>query len=135
MKILEHIENIFSPSGKLPEGFVRNPDFYAMYLVESFGYVPEVIHASDGATYVYFDNVNPLLMSLLRRMGFRPHLHKSHKYTPHKFIYRSLVNKNTPRETLSVVNSLIKMSTDGYKVDTISPEYIRYVANYNLKTR
>ena len=135
MKIREHIENIFSPSGKLPEGFVRNPDFDAMYLVESFGYVPEIIHARNGATYVYFDNVNPSLMSLLRGMGFRPHLHKSRKYTPYRFIYRSVVNKNTPRETLAVVSSLMKMCTNGYTVDTISPEYTRYVANYKLKTR
>lgn len=133
MTIIEHMKNIFNPSVKMPNGFVRNPEFDAVFLVESCGYVPEIVHARNGRTYVYFMNDSRDLISLARKMGFQPCPHKSHKYFPAKIIRRARISKDMPRETLDVVNNLITINNDGIKTDRTSLDYLKYIMNYKTK--
>ena len=135
MKIVECIKNIFDKSGKLPAGFERNPEFDAVFLTESFGYIPEVVRARNGFKYVYFASLEPDLIDLARKMGFRPHFHRTHRYVPARCIYRARISGSMPKETLAVVNNLMAAYDNGIMTYRENPEYQKYVANYKTKTK
>ncbi len=135
MKIIEYMKNIFSPYTKLPRDFVRNPEFDAVYLVDSLGYVPEVVHAKDGKTYLYFTNVNGETIRLVRKMGFRLQLHKSHKYMPARYVFRAHIKHDMPREVLDIVNKFTTVYHNGMLAYKLNPEYMKYIANYNMKMK
>lgn len=137
MNIFEHIHNILKPSVQLPRGFVRNPDFDAVLLAESFGVVPEIVRARDGYNYIYFPKVSADGFDMLRKMGFEPRLHKSHRYVPARFVYRARISNDMPHDAFLVVKSL----RDIYNRELLScvwnPKYKEYVEKYkmNQKTR
>ena len=130
MKLVDYIKNVFVVPGKLPDGFVRNPKFDAVLLFESFDAVPAMVRANNGLSYLYFDTIDPRKISLIRKMGFVPHLHKSHKYIPAKYIYRARVSMNMPKIAMDIANEVIKMSNEDFMACQSSPEYADYIAKY-----
>ena len=141
MTIIEHMKNVFAQCGDLPRGFVRNPDFDMVLLYDTFERVPQVIRARNGHLYVYFDTMDATQMGVVRKMGFRPRLHKSRKYVPAKYIYRAPIFRNMPTSVLNVVDRLLKFSGDGAYMESsintcrVNSEYAKYVASYKSKAQ
>ena len=135
MRFVEHVKNVFSAIGAETQYFVHNATFDAVLLADVLGEVPEVVRASNGRAYIYFENMNTKGMVLARQMGFAPRLHRSHRYFPVKYIYRVRVTgAKTPRiqDLANEISTMDKKDIAKYKSDVA---YKRYVANYKIKTK
>ncbi len=141
MTIIERIKNIFLgaaprvPVATMPVGFVRNTDFDAVLLAEVYGDLPEIIRASDGKAYVYFEKITDEQLTIVRQMGFEPVLHKSHKYIPARDVYRVRVHHDMPSYALKTVTKAAALSYGDVDKQKMNPEYLRYIANYNVKSK
>lgn len=135
MTIVESLKSIVKPAIKLPAGFVHNADFDAALLAEALGEVPDFVYARNGHRYIYFENMNIRAFELARAMGFEPFMHKSHKYTPAKIIYRAHVGRDTPITARRVANKLHLSGMDIIGAYDANPQYIKYIENYKIKTK
>ena len=132
MTFEEFLRILFVRPARLPQGFKHNPHYDAALLSDTMNQVPEVVRASNHQPYVYFEkNVTADVIALARAMGFKPHLHRSHKYFPPKCVFRARVRKKTSK----VATELYNMDGQGVNECKNNPEYNQYIANYKLKTR
>ena len=142
MKFIERVNNIFNPSSVKPGGFEHNSKFDMFLLMDVAHCIPELVSASDGHSYVYFETMDADALLLARQMGFNPRMHKSQKYLPAKNIYRARVSKYMPVSAHNVVRELsnrYKLGMYGIEQDIsdmkAQREYIEYIAQYKLATR
>ena len=136
MKIIEHMKNIFIPAGKLPQDFVHNADFDVAFLIDVFGRIPEVVHARNGRNYVYFEKIDNDSISVVRKMGFSPRLHKSRKYCPAKHIYRAPLSSGMPKTAWMIADRLRRMKYSNEVCDyKQNPVYMLYIESYKYKAK
>lgn len=135
MIIVEHIKNVLCSSKKMPAGFQHNPKFDAVLFTQTFHHVPIFIRARDGWLYLYFEHLDTEKFSLIRKMGFTPRLHKSHKYHPAKMVYRVRVCKKLSQNARDTVREMQTVRGTSVKECASNPEYLNYVANYRIKTK
>ena len=139
MKLIERIQNIFSPSNKLPDGFVHNPDFDMVLLYELFGCLPSVHRESDNRTYIYFHTSDGEKLSVIRKMGFRPRRFKSHAKGKPELMYRAKVTPLMQGSAWHIVNKIrstyymsgYMLSRDVARYRSV-PKYAEYVNAYKL---
>ncbi len=144
MKIIERMKNIFAKPKMLPENFLRDPEYDIVFWYDTFGSAPDIVKARNGRRYVYFENVDPEKLDIARKMGFRLHSHKSHKYKPAKRIYRALITRDLSDDALTFLwrmkgmlsLSSLDLPTESNKHKN-DPKYLKYIAVYksNQKTK
>ena len=136
MTIIEQIKNVFSPFGSAQDNFVHNPTFDAVLLVGTLGRVPDILRATNGRSYVYFEYMDADALSLARQMGFKPQLHKSRRYFPPRYVYRARIGGNMSKDTLNIALEAEKVDFRDIDKCISNPEYQRYIAaNYKMKTK
>lgn len=132
MKIIERMKNVFTKPEPLPDGFMRNAEYDVVLLYDLFGRMPEIVRAKNGKKYFYFDDMDDEKLAIVRKMGFQPRLHKSHKYHPAKYIYRAPIMFDLTNEALAVAGKIKKyyfvtLMWNNIKQD---PAYQKYIAVY-----
>ena len=142
MTIIEHMKNIFAPVGNMPHDFVRNPEYDLVFMHNIFERLPELIRARNGRTYIYFDTDDAGLLEVVRKMGFKPRMHRSHKYLPAKIIYRAPISRDMPKSAKDIVSLLLKLNGENFYVFLQNIEsyksidaYNKYIAEYKLKLK
>lgn len=141
MKFSERVKNIFEPNS-LPHGFVHNPEFDKVFLYQTFGRVPAIVWARNGRKYMYFEDMTADKLKIVRKMGFRPHRHKSKRYNPAKVIYRAPISILMQQSAWHVVTKIELDNTSNVfgiakSVDTFkqNEQYLQYISAYVPKTR
>ena len=144
MTITERIKNIFILPRIRGGAFEHNPLFDTMFLLDTCEFSPELVRARDGRSYIYFESMSCDEINLVRKMGLNPRLHKSHKYTPPKYVYRIRISGNMPKSARDIINKLRETYDSDTKVFTISwdinemksrQDYNDYVSQYKLKVK
>ena len=141
MTFTERMKNIFT-SNQLPRGFVHNPEYDMVLLYETFGRLPAIVDAKNGRRYIYFEDASREDLSIVRKMGFKPHRHKSKRYNPAKVIYRAPISILMELSAWVVVNKM-QMTTKinkynfphGVEITTSSESYRQYIENYKNKSK
>ena len=105
MKIIERMKNIFESNG-LPRDFVHNGEYDMVFLFQTFGRIPSIVKARNGRKYMYFEDMTPEKLKIIRKMGFRPHRHQSRRYTPAKVIYRAPISIMMQQSAWNVVTRI-----------------------------
>ena len=127
MTISEHFDCLLKQTAKLPNSFVHDYKYDTVLLIDMFELVPEVVRARTGRTYIYFENMNPEKLMMVRQMGFEPHLHKSHKYFPPKYIYRARIYQNMSRNALNIANKISSTTMKEIDECKINQQYMQYM--------
>lgn len=134
MKIIEYLKSPFVPRVKLPDGFVRNPEFDAVFAVDVLEYVPSVVRARDGHSYVYFEHMDMHRAEVIRAMGFKLELHISRKYKPAKIICRAPIGRRTHQQVLSIAERFLTIDQKDIETYKSNLMYKKYITAYGLKT-
>ena len=135
MTFKEFMKISFAPTMELP-GWVDHNSFYdAVLLSDTMKLVPDVVRSPDGRCYIYFEKMTPSVNSLARAMGFKPCLHKSHRYFPPKYVYRAHISRAMSKSALQIADEISTMSAHDVEVCKKNPEYAKYISYYRQKTR
>ena len=135
MTLVDYVKYSLKPVSDKPNNYARNASYDAALLVDTIGYVPDVVRARNGHSYVYFEYLDAEAFYLVRKMGFKPFLHKSHRYFPATFIFRARIDQDMPRVTRDVANKIMGISINEVARYTENPEYLKYISKYNIKTK
>ena len=133
MNIVEFMKVVFTPATKLSQGVERDFFYDAVFLSDMAKQIPEVLRAKNGGSYIYFEKITPGAIALARAMGFNPHLHKSYRYFPPRYVYRARVSRALPKSALRVVNELSTLDPKDFEECKKKADYMKYIANYKIR--
>ena len=136
------MKNIFTSSNKLPDDFVRIPDFDTVFLYETFGYLPFVSKEKSGRVYIYFDTTDKDKLAIVRKMGFKPHRYINRKDKPKKLMYRAPISVLMQQSAWNVANK-IRMTYSAFdnhflldaKKYQRMPKYKEYIQTYKSNVK
>ena len=141
MKVIERIKNIFEPN-TLPRGFVHDAEFDKVFLFQTFGRIPSIVMARNGRKYMYFEDMSPEKLKIVRKMGFRPRRHKSKRYSPAKVIYRAPISIMMRLSARNVTNKIeLEYRSSKYNIPQEvevfkqNEKYLEYISAYVPKTK
>ena len=133
MNIVEFMKMTFMPATKLSQGFERDFFYDAVFLSDMAKEIPEIVRAKNGGSYIYFENITPGAIALARVVGFKPHVHKSYKYFPPRYVYRARVSRALPKSALQVVSKLAALEPKDFEECKKKADYMKYIANYKIR--
>ena len=124
----------------MPRGFVHDGEYDFVFLFQILGRLPSVVEASNGRKYLYFEDMDADKLKIVRKMGFRPHRHKSKRYKPAKVIYRAPISMLMQQSAWTVASKIeLERYNNEYNfprgVDVLqsNKKYLEYIKAYNSK--
>ena len=127
----EILKNVFDNTKELPVYTVRHPRMDAQLIVKTYG-VPRCLRARNGKSYLYFEYVSGMNVSMMRQMGLKPQLHHS-KYSFYEpWVCRvPLSDVSMSDNAWAVVGELVKVAADGHiELEDNTERYNSYIERF-----